>query len=140
MHKKHDLLTSYVTYYIVKFSNIMTVRARGMQIIKQGEKIMNTLCWLVVIGIVCFVGYVIWMFIDDSTQMRRRQVDEATDDFNDKKNKFDEIISNFFNNAHDSYQNARIVVYSTFLILWLTYSVVRNILLCRGIDLLGDLS
>lgn len=101
---------------------------------------MNTLCWLVVIGIVCFVGYVIWMFIDDSTQMRRRQVDEATDDFNDKKNKFDEIISNFFNNAHDSYQNARIVVYSTFLILWLTYSVVRNILLCRGIDLLGDLS
>lgn len=41
--------------------------------------------------------------------------------------------------AHKLY-TARIVVYSTFLILWLTYSVVRNILLCRGIDLLGDLS
>lgn len=57
--------------------------------------ILAALCILVVIGIVCFVGYVIWMFIDDSTQMRRRQVDEAKDDFNDKKNKFDEIISNF---------------------------------------------
>lgn len=74
---------------------------------------MDAFCTLVIIGIVCYVGYKIWEAVDKSNQEHRRQVDAAKSDFNGKKSGFDGTISGFFNSTHGSYQN--------------TYSSLKNL-------------
>lgn len=66
---------------------------------------MDAFCTLVIFGIVCYVGYMIWESVDMRNQQHRRQVDAAKSDFNGKKSRFDGTISGFFNRTYGSYQN-----------------------------------
>lgn len=66
---------------------------------------MDAFCTLVIIGIVCYVGFMIWEAVDKNNQEHRRKVDVAKNDFNGKKSGFDGTISGFFNSTHGSYQN-----------------------------------
>lgn len=66
---------------------------------------MATFCTLVIIGIVCFVGYMIFVAVDNSNREHRSKVEAAKNYFNGKKNEFDGTLSNFFNWTHSSYQN-----------------------------------
>lgn len=66
---------------------------------------MDAFCTIVIIGIVCYVGFKIWKAVDKSNQEHRRKVDAAKSDFNRIKNGFYGTISRFFNSTHDSYQD-----------------------------------
>lgn len=66
---------------------------------------MDTICTLVIIGIVCYVGFNIWRAVVARNQEHRRKVDAAKSDFNGKKNGFYGTLSGFFNSTHGSYQN-----------------------------------
>lgn len=74
--------------------------------------ILAVLCILVVIGIICFVVYGIWMCANESSEKHRKQVDTAKNDFNENKEKFAEVIFNFFNCTHISYQDTYSVLES----------------------------
>lgn len=66
---------------------------------------MDAICTIVILGIICYVGFKIWEAVDKNNQEHRRKVDAAKNDFNGKKNRFDGTLSDFFNGTHGSYQN-----------------------------------
>lgn len=66
---------------------------------------MDTFCTLVIIGIVCYVGFKIWKVVDESNQEHCRQVEAVKKEFIGQKNGFDWTLANFFNSTHGSYQN-----------------------------------
>lgn len=66
---------------------------------------MDVICTIVIIGIVCYVGFWIWKGVDENIQEHRRKVDAAKNYFNGIKSGFDGTLSGFFNGTHGSYQN-----------------------------------
>ena len=65
---------------------------------------MDTICMLVIIGIVCYVGSKILKTVDESSEEQRREVYAAKTNFTAKKSEFDGKLSNFFNGTYRSYQ------------------------------------
>ena len=66
---------------------------------------MPILCTLSIIGVICYVGFLIWKAIDKNIQEHNRKIEYAKENFNNKKHIFDSILSYFFNSSHGSYQN-----------------------------------
>lgn len=62
---------------------------------------MNIICTIVVVGIICYVGYKIL----ESNQERRARVELIKNMFNGQRSSFDGTLSGFFNTNYGSYQN-----------------------------------
>lgn len=93
---------------------------------------------LVIIGIVCYVGFKIWKVVDKSNQEHRRTVDAVKNSFNDKKSGFDGTLSDFFNSTHGSYQNTYLSLKNSVSNMEVSNRTLKN--LSRNDDYSGTIS
>lgn len=66
---------------------------------------MNAICTIVIIVIICYLGYKLFLAMEKSNEEHRRKVETEKNAFNGLKRIFDENLSEFFNNTHGCYQD-----------------------------------